>query len=96
MLGKHTTDTGVLPLPQNAQLFLLVCPTTSLLKNGTNALRIVVQVAYTSIFGSYCCYLFLRSGSLVPPIAAHIFCNIMGVPQPTYEMNLMPHRKLCK
>ncbi|OJA15939.1 hypothetical protein AZE42_02642 [Rhizopogon vesiculosus] len=54
----------------------------------------IVQVAYTSVFGFYCCYLFLRSGSLVPPIAAHIFCNIMGVPQPTYEISLLPHHKL--
>ncbi|KAJ8587064.1 Abi-domain-containing protein [Rhizopogon salebrosus TDB-379] len=54
----------------------------------------IVQVSYTSVFGFYCCYLFLRSGSLIPPIAAHIFCNIMGVPQPTYEMSLLPDRKL--
>jgi prenyl protein peptidase len=53
-----------------------------------------IQFAYTSIFGFYCCYLFLRSGSLIPPIAAHMFCNIMGVPQPNYEISLMPSRKL--
>ncbi|KAG1720782.1 CAAX protease self-immunity-domain-containing protein [Suillus lakei] len=54
----------------------------------------IIQFAYTSIFGFYCCYLFLRSGSLLPPIAAHMFCNIMGIPQPNYEINLMPDRKL--
>lgn len=54
----------------------------------------IIQFAYTSIFGFYCCYLFLRSGSLLPPIAAHMFCNIMGVPQPNYEIGLMPNRKL--
>lgn len=54
----------------------------------------VIQFAYTSIFGFYCCYLFLRSGSLLPPIAAHMFCNIMGIPQPNYEISLMPSRKL--
>ncbi|KAG1899674.1 CAAX protease self-immunity-domain-containing protein [Suillus fuscotomentosus] len=53
-----------------------------------------IQFTYTSIFGFYCCYLFLRSGSLLPPIAAHMFCNIMGIPQPNYEISLMPHRKL--
>lgn len=54
----------------------------------------VIQFTYTSIFGFYCCYLFLRSGSLLPPIAAHMFCNIMGIPQPSYEISLMPNRKL--
>lgn len=54
----------------------------------------VIQFTYTSVFGFYCCYLFLRSGSLLPPIAAHMFCNVMGVPQPNYEISLMPSRKL--
>lgn len=54
----------------------------------------IIQFSYTSVFGFYCCYLFLRSGSLLPPIAAHMFCNIMGIPQPNYEINLMPDRKL--
>ncbi|KAG0701897.1 CAAX protease self-immunity-domain-containing protein [Suillus ampliporus] len=54
----------------------------------------VIQFAYTSVFGFYCCYLFLRSGSLIPPITAHMFCNIMGIPQPSYEISLMPDRKL--
>ncbi|KIK43183.1 hypothetical protein CY34DRAFT_23661 [Suillus luteus UH-Slu-Lm8-n1] len=54
----------------------------------------VIQFAYTSVFGFFCCYLFLRSGSLLPPIAAHMFCNVMGVPQPNYEISLMPNRKL--
>ncbi|KAG1739445.1 CAAX protease self-immunity-domain-containing protein [Suillus paluster] len=54
----------------------------------------IIQFAYTSVFGFYCCYLFLRSGSLLPPITAHMFCNIMGIPRPSYEISLMPHRKL--
>ncbi|KAG2130786.1 CAAX protease self-immunity-domain-containing protein [Suillus bovinus] len=54
----------------------------------------IIQFAYTSIFGFYCSYLFLRSGSLLPPITAHMFCNVMGIPQPNHEISLMPNRKL--
>ncbi|KAH7913367.1 CAAX protease self-immunity-domain-containing protein [Hygrophoropsis aurantiaca] len=53
------------------------------------------QFAYTSIFGFYCAYLFLRTGSIFPPIVAHVFCNIMGVPQPGTEMKQSPNRKLA-
>ncbi|KAH7885150.1 CAAX protease self-immunity-domain-containing protein [Phlebopus sp. FC_14] len=54
----------------------------------------IFQFTYTSIFGFYCSYLFLRTGSIFPPIVAHMFCNIMGVPQPSYEIRQRPDRKL--
>jgi len=44
------------------------------------------QLAYTTLFGSHCAFLFLRTGSLLPPISAHIWCNVMGVPQIGWEM----------
>jgi prenyl protein peptidase len=39
-----------------------------------------VQITYTTIFGWYCCFLFIRTGHLAAPIAAHCFCNTMGLP----------------
>jgi len=30
-------------------------------------------------------YLFLRTGSLWPSVTAHIFCNVMGIPEIVYE-----------
>ncbi|EGN97760.1 hypothetical protein SERLA73DRAFT_90856 [Serpula lacrymans var. lacrymans S7.3] len=51
------------------------------------------QFTYTSIFGFYCSYLFIRTSSVFPPIVAHIFCNIMGVPQPGFEIRQSPNRK---
>lgn len=39
-----------------------------------------VQFAYTSIFGIYSAYLFLRTGHFVAPFIAHAFCNHMGLP----------------
>ncbi|OBZ91763.1 CAAX prenyl protease 2 [Choanephora cucurbitarum] len=38
------------------------------------------QFVYTSIFGWYESYLFLRLGSLWPPVLCHSFCNMMGFP----------------
>lgn len=38
------------------------------------------QFAYTSIFGAYSAYLFLRTGHIIAPILVHTFCNHMGFP----------------
>lgn len=42
--------------------------------------RTLVQFTYTSIFGWYVAFLFVRTGSVLPAIFAHTFCNWMGVP----------------
>lgn len=39
-----------------------------------------VQFSYTTLFGTYAAFLFLRTGHLAAPVAAHIFCNVMGFP----------------
>lgn len=54
----------------------------------------VFQFKYTTAFGFYCSYSFLRTGSVFPSITAHVFCNVMGLPQPGYEMRERPDRKL--
>ncbi|KAF9077679.1 hypothetical protein BDP27DRAFT_1208383 [Rhodocollybia butyracea] len=42
----------------------------------------VFQMAYTTLFGAHCAYLFLQTGhSIFVPITAHVFCNIMGFPE---------------
>ncbi|KAI0268287.1 hypothetical protein BC834DRAFT_821684, partial [Gloeopeniophorella convolvens] len=51
------------------------------------------QFTYTTLFGLHCSFLFLRSASVIPPIAAHVFCNIMGVPQLQAELRWFPHRQ---
>lgn len=40
----------------------------------------VFQLFYTTIFGAYSAFLFLRTGHLVAPVIAHAFCNHMGFP----------------
>ncbi|CAL0321439.1 unnamed protein product [Lupinus luteus] len=39
-----------------------------------------LQLGYTVIFGSYASFLFIRTGHLISPLVAHIFCNFMGLP----------------
>ncbi|CAO3671224.1 unnamed protein product [Rhizopus microsporus] len=38
------------------------------------------QFAYTTVFGWYVSYLFLKTGSLWSCVICHSFCNIMGFP----------------
>ncbi|KAJ7908358.1 hypothetical protein B0H13DRAFT_1558445, partial [Mycena leptocephala] len=45
------------------------------------AMSTIVQTAYMTLFGAHTSYLFLRTSSLLPPLAAHVFCNIMRIPQ---------------
>ncbi|EWM27369.1 caax prenyl protease 2 [Nannochloropsis gaditana] len=43
-------------------------------------LGVCLQIAYTSIFGWHAAFLFLRTGSLLPCVLTHSFCNLMGLP----------------
>lgn len=43
--------------------------------------RSVLQFAYTTLFGAYATYLFIRTGSLLAAVTAHAFCNAMGLPR---------------
>ncbi|KAI1304293.1 CaaX protease [Xylaria venustula] len=47
----------------------------------TGLLRSLVQFSYTSLFGAYATFLFLRTGSLLAIFIVHAFCNIMGLPR---------------
>ncbi|KAF3950688.1 hypothetical protein CMV_023586 [Castanea mollissima] len=40
-----------------------------------------LQLGYTVIFGSYASFLYVRTGHLLAPLVAHIFCNFMGLPK---------------
>jgi prenyl protein peptidase len=43
-------------------------------------IAVAIQFTYTTLFGAYSSYLFLRTGLLYGPILAHAFCNHMGLP----------------
>lgn len=44
-------------------------------------LRSLFQFTYTSLFGFYAAFVYLRTGNLYACIIAHSFCNFMGLPR---------------
>jgi prenyl protein peptidase len=54
------------------------------LRLGHNVLNVLVsavfQMSYTTVFGAYSAFLFVRTGNLLGPIVCHCFCNYMGFP----------------
>ena len=44
-------------------------------------LRTLAQFAYTTLFGWYASFVFVRTGSLPAAVLAHAFCNWMGLPR---------------
>jgi prenyl protein peptidase len=44
-------------------------------------IRTLVQFTYTSLFGFFATFVFLRTGSVYAAIAVHVFCNWMGLPR---------------
>lgn len=48
---------------------------------STSVLRSLLQLTYTSLFGAYATFLFLRTGSLLAITVVHAFCNCMGFPR---------------
>ncbi|KAI1812862.1 CaaX protease, partial [Poronia punctata] len=47
----------------------------------TGILRSILQFGYTSLFGAYATFVFLRTGSLLAIFVLHAFCNVMGLPR---------------
>ncbi|WVO17667.1 hypothetical protein L204_105364 [Cryptococcus depauperatus] len=60
------------------------------------AIRAVVasifQLTYTTLFGWFASFLYLKTGSVMPPLTAHIYCNVMGIYLPTSAIRSNPHR----
>ncbi|WVQ80988.1 hypothetical protein IAT38_003095 [Cryptococcus sp. DSM 104549] len=53
----------------------------------------LVQLTYTTLFGWFASYLYLRTGSVLPPLTAHIYCNIMGIYMPGAAIRRHPRKK---
>ena len=43
--------------------------------------RSLLQLTYTTLFGAYATFVFIRTGSLLSVISVHAFCNSMGLPR---------------
>jgi prenyl protein peptidase len=44
-------------------------------------LRSLLQLTYTTLFGGYATFIYMRTGSLMSVILVHAFCNWMGFPR---------------
>ncbi|KAK3944713.1 hypothetical protein QBC46DRAFT_374137 [Diplogelasinospora grovesii] len=44
-------------------------------------LRSIFQFGYTTLFGSYATFIYIRTGSLLAVCLVHAFCNAMGLPR---------------
>ena len=53
-------------------------------KNGQNVKTVILvtiaQFTYTTLFGAYASYCFVKIGSLWGIVLVHSFCNFMGLP----------------
>lgn len=56
-------------------------------------LGLLLQVGYTSLFGMFSAFLFVRSGHLLSPVLAHSYCNILGLP-PLGDISSHSHPRL--
>ena len=52
------------------------------------------QINYTTIFGMYSAFLFVRTGHLAAPVVVHGFCNFMGFPDFGELFNQPPRQRL--
>ena len=44
-------------------------------------LTVAVQFCYTSLFGIFSAFLFVRTGHLASPVISHALCNALGLPE---------------
>lgn len=51
------------------------------------------QFAYTTVFGWYASFIYLRTGSVVAASLCHSFCNLMGFPPLFGSLKEFPHRR---
>ncbi|KIM23733.1 hypothetical protein M408DRAFT_77114 [Serendipita vermifera MAFF 305830] len=83
---------GAAHLHHGWDLFNRFGKTKSALKRAVMA--VVFQQLYTSLFGFFEVFLLLRTGSILPCIFAHSFCNLYGIPLPMDGMSRFPNHKI--
>ncbi|KAA1120152.1 hypothetical protein PGT21_037209 [Puccinia graminis f. sp. tritici] len=70
------------------------------LGGGKKALMIATiqstfQFIYTTIFGWYAAFVFLRTGSVISATLCHSFCNYMGLPPIFESMKRFPNKRIA-
>jgi len=60
----------------------------------TSFLVSMFQFAYTTIFGMYSAFLFVKTGHFAAPFIVHAYCNFMGFPDFMEVINSEPKKRL--
>ena len=60
----------------------------------TSFLVSMFQFAYTTIFGMYSAFLFVKTGHFAAPFIVHAYCNFMGFPDFMEVVNSEPRKRL--
>ncbi|OAV88318.1 hypothetical protein PTTG_07582 [Puccinia triticina 1-1 BBBD Race 1] len=58
-------------------------------------LQATVQFTYTTIFGWYAAFIYLRTGSVISATLCHSFCNYMGLPPIFDSMQRFPNKRIA-
>lgn len=53
---------------------------TTVTMHTSLTIQVCFQLLYTTVFGWYATWIFLKFGSYIPAVVVHAFCNWMGVP----------------
>jgi len=60
----------------------------------TSFLVSMFQFAYTTIFGMYSAFLFIKTGHFAAPFVVHAYCNFMGFPDFMEVINSEPRKRM--
>ena len=96
MLGKHSTTSVELVLPSLLQLPDRVSLLINRVDSHTYHCPLVFQLAYTTLFGWFTAYIFVRTGSAYVACFSHIFCNFMGLPTIGRDLREHPRHTLSE
>jgi len=75
----HHLSEWILMHQRNGQSWLSTLSTPNVIIPGVA--RTLFQLVYTSLFGFFVAFVFLRTGNIYSCILAHSFCNWMGLPR---------------
>ena len=75
----HHINEWIITHQKPEQSYISALLTPSILLPGL--LRGILQFSFTTPFGAFCCFVFLRTGNLYACILAHSFCNWLGLPR---------------
>lgn len=60
------------------------CPLVGCMRVGGMLIIVAFQFTYTTLFGVLVSYIYIRTGSILAAISAHMVCNFLSFPSPEF------------